>query len=175
MKDQPIPDAAPSNFEQLNHRQNRTLQLTIVNFVLFLVLFSVLVYVSWQSSMLVDRINDNITRAETAIASVQTRIGELEDGELLDRAITRISENLRESISVAVADSPGLTGLRNISERVQEIGTTATQTAEAVQAVSEKIVSLDGEALADRVAYNLLKGMGEGFNKAAEARNPGDS
>ena len=172
MSEQAVSEINPSDIALLNKRQRQTFQLTLINFALFLVLFSALIYVSWQSSMLVKRLQASIDSAEQAVASIQSRIGNIDEGELFDRAVARIGENLRQSVTASIADSPGLSRVQEISTRVEELGTTVTETAEAVKAVSERIADMDSEAIANQVSYSLLKGMGEGFSNAAETRRP---
>jgi hypothetical protein len=156
MTDQPTAGDMSLEYSSLARKQRRTLQLVVANFAMFLILFATLIYVAWQSSVLISRLQDNITRAEQAVANIQARI----------------SESPRESLAAVLANSPALARVSQISERVDELGITITHTAEAVQAVSEKIVSLDSGEIADQVSYRLLQSVGDGFSRAAEARKP---
>ncbi len=160
------------DFVQLQKKQNQTFILVCINFVLFMILFAGLGYVSWQSATLVNRLKGDLDRAEQAIAELQERFRNMDMDLLVDRLVKTVSERLDKSIRNIVQDSEFTAPLTRASERMAATHEMIEQTGEAIQGIHETVKGLDSEELAKLVSYHILKGLGDGFQKAAETSKP---
>jgi hypothetical protein len=160
------------DFVQLQKKQNQTFILVCINFVLFMVLFAGLGYVTWQSAALVNRLKGDLNRAEQTIAELQERFRKMDMDVLADRLVKTVSERLDKSIRNSVQDSEFMAKLARTSERISATHEVIEQTGEAIQGIHETVKELDNEELAKLVSYHILKGLGDGFQKAAETRKP---
>lgn len=46
------------------------------------------------------------------------------------------------------------------------------ETGQAIQGINETVKGLENEEIAKLVSYHILKGLGDGFQEAAETRKP---
>lgn len=162
------------DFAQLQKKQNQTFLLVCVNFVLFMVLFAGLGYVSWQSATLVNRLKGDLDRAERAIVELQERFRNMgmDMDVFVERLVATASEKLEKSIRNVVQDIEFAAPLSRASERMAAAQEMIEQTGEAIQGIHETVKGLDNEEMAKLVSYHILKGLGDGFQNAAETRKP---
>ncbi len=161
-----------SDFEQLQKKQNKTFILVFINFSLFMILFAGLGYVSWQSATLVNRLKGDLDRAEQTIAQLQSRFQQMDMDVIVDRLITKASKRIGESIKEVVQD-PDITGsIVQASEKMEATHDMIEQNVQAIQGIHETVKGLDNEAIAQSVSYQILKGLGDGFQEAAVTRKP---
>ncbi len=153
-------------------KQNQTFVLICINFALFMILFGGIGYVSWQSATLVNRLQGDLDRAEQAITQMQNRIQNIDTDVLVERLVTTASEQLEKSIKKVVQNSDLTAPITRVSERITATHEMIEQTGEAIQGIQETVKELDNEQIAEMVSYNILKGLGDGFQKAAETRKP---
>ena len=86
--------------------------------------------------------------------------------------MTTVSERLDKSIRKVVQNSDLTAPITQASERMTATHEMIEQTGEAIQGIHETVKGLDNEQIAKLVSYNILKGLGDGFQKAAETRKP---
>ena len=91
----------------------------------------------------------------------------------MDRVMQRTTDRLQTAVGNAIERSDLAQPLTDLVERVDKAQQRLSATGDAVQSISENLRGLDNEALAQRVSYNILKGLGDGFSRAAEERKPG--
>jgi hypothetical protein len=161
-----------SNLVQLQKKQNQTLLLVCINFVLFVVLFSALGYVAWQSAALVNRLNEDLDKAEQTIAQLQGRFENMNLEDVVDRLVSAATAQLGTSIAAVVQQSDLSAPMTKVSEKITATQEILEQTGEAVAGIQQTLAGLDNEALAQQVSYHILKGLGDGFQLAAESRKP---
>jgi len=164
-----------SDLDQIQKKQNQTFILVCVNFVLFMILFAGLGYVSWQSATLVNRLKGDLDKAEQAIAEIQNRFQDIDTDVIVDRLVATVSEHLSESIKNVVQGSELTVPLREASEKLAATQEVIEETGEAIQAIQETVKGVDNEEIAKLVSYHILKGLGDGFQEAAESRKPDPS
>jgi predicted PurR-regulated permease PerM len=161
-----------SDFEKLQKKQNKTFILVFINFSLFMILFAGLGYVSWQSVTLVNRLKGDLDRAEQTIAQLQSRFQQMDTDVIVDRLVATASERIGESIK-EVVQGPDFTGpIVQASEKLAATHDMIEQNVQVIQGIHETIKGLGNEEIAELVSYQILKGLGDGFQKAAEARSP---
>ena len=161
-----------SDLYTLQRKQNQTFILVCVNFVLFMILFSALGYVTWQSAALVSQLKADLDRAEQTIARLQERIQNMDTEAVVDRLVASAAEHLRESIGSVVQESELTVPIHQASEKLAATQDMIAGTAEAIQGIHETVKGVDNEEIAKLVAYYMLSGIGEGFQQAAESRKP---
>jgi phage shock protein A len=154
-----------TEIDAIVRKTNRTFMLVSANFAMLALLFLGLGFVVLQAATLVTGLKQNLARAEQQVAEMQERLQGLDTEVAMENAMTRAVQVLREEIAAATPDSEALARLAGVPEKVDTA-------AEAIRAVSEKVQELDFDQVARRVAYHMLKGMGEGFDEAAELRKP---
>lgn len=157
---------------QLQKKQNQTFILVCINFTLFMILFVALGYVSWQSATLVNRLKGDLDRAEQAIAELQSRFQNMDTDVIVERLVTMASEQLGESIRNVVQGSELTVPMTQASEKIAATQVIIEETGEAIQGIHETVKGLDNEEIAKLVSYHVLKGLGDGFQEAAETRRP---
>lgn len=161
-----------SEISQLQSKQNQTFILACVNFVLFIILFSVLGYVSWQSATLVNRLKGDLDRAEQTIADLHNRFQQMDTNVIVDRLVTSATEQLGESIRNVVQSSDLTMPIKQASEKLAATSELIEDTGVAIQGIHETIKDVNSEEIAKMVSYHMLKGLGDGFQEAAESRKP---
>ena len=161
-----------SDLSQLQKKQNQTFMLALVNFVLFMVLFTGLGYLAWQSARLVNQLQADLDRAEQTIADLQDRFQNMDTGQIVDRLVASATEQLGESIRTVVQASALTDPIERASEKLAATGELLADTGQAIEEIHETIKGVDSEEIARLVSYHLLKGLGDGFQEAAESRKP---
>ncbi|MGA7276963.1 MAG: hypothetical protein WBW79_03420 [Desulfocapsaceae bacterium] len=164
-----------SDLVQLQKRQNQTLLLVCINFVLFVVLFSALGYVAWQSATLVNRLQEDLGKAEQTIAQLQGRFQNMDLEDVVDRLVNSATAQLGTSIAAVVQQSDLGVPMTQVSAKITAAQEMIEQTGEVVAGIQKTVAGLDNEAIAQQVSYHILKGLGDGFQQAAESRKPGSS
>ena len=164
-----------SDLVQLQKRQNQTLLLVCINFVLFVVLFSALGYVAWQSATLVNRLQEDLGKAEQTIAQLQGRFQNMDLEDVVDRLVNSATAQLGTSIAAVVQQSDLSAPMTRVSDKITAAQEIIEQTSEVVAGIQQTVAGLDNEAIAQQVSYHILKGLGDGFQQAAESRKPGSS
>lgn len=161
-----------SELNQLQSKQNQTFILVCINFVLFMILFTGLGYVTWQSATLLNRLKGDLDRAEQAIVEMQNRFQNMNTDVIVDRLVTSATESLGEAIRDVVKDSDLTTPVMQASEKLAATHELIEDTGTAIQEIHETIKGVDNEEIARLVSYHILKGLGDGFQEAAESRKP---
>ena len=164
-----------SDLVQLQKRQNQTLLLVCINFVLFVVLFSALGYVAWQSATLVNRLQEDLGKAEQTIAQLQGRFQNMDLEDVVDRLVNSATAQLCTSIAAVVQQSDLSAPMTRVSDKITAAQEIIEQTSEVVAGIQQTVAGLDNEAIAQQVSYHILKGLGDGFQQAAESRKPGSA
>ncbi len=161
-----------SYFEQLHTKQKHTFILVCINFALFMILFAGLGYVFWQSATLVNRLKADLDKAEQAIADLQSRFQTMDTDVIVERLVTTATERLGDSITQVIEDSDFAGQVMQVSEKLDATHDMITKTGEAIQGIDATVKELDTEEMAQLVSYHILKGLGDGFQEAAESRKP---
>jgi hypothetical protein len=65
--------------------------------------------------------------------------------------------------------------MTKISDKITAAQEKIEQTGAVVAGIQQTVAGLDNEAIAQQVSYHILKGLGDGFQQAAESRKPGSS
>lgn len=152
-------------FGASSKKQNQILILVCVNFLLFMILFTGLGYVSWQSATLVNRLKDDLDKAELTVAEMKNQLQHVDTNKIIDQLVASASEQLSESIKNVVQSSELTEPMVQASEKLAIIQ----------EMIEETVEKLDNAEIADRVSYQILKGLGEGFQGAAASRKPDTS
>ena len=161
-----------NEINQLQKKQNQTLILVIINFLLFMVLFAGLGYVAWQSAVLVNRLQADLERAEEAIAGMQARFRNMDMDALADNLTASASERIDQSLGNAIQEADLSGPLARATDKMEATQAMIENTGQTLKGVHDALKGIDNEEIARLVAYHILKGLGDGFQQAAEARNP---
>lgn len=161
-----------SELSQLQSKQNQTFILVCINFVLFIILFSALGYVSWQSATLVNRLKGDLDKAEQTIAELHDRFQQMDTNVIVDRLVTSATEQLGDSIRNVVQSSDLIMPIKEASDQLTATSEMIEETGAAIQGIHETIKEVNSEEIAQMVSYHMLKGLGDGFQEAAENRKP---
>ena len=161
-----------NELDQLAKSTRRTFTLVCFNFAMLLVLFGGLGYVIWQSATLISKLRHGLDRAERAVAELRVRVNEADVGAALAEVVTNATANLEQSVASAVSGSEVAGSLQNVVAKLDTAQGKLDQTSASVRQIGEKLQNLDSERLAQLIAYNLLKELGQGFERAAEAVKP---
>lgn len=161
-----------SELIQLHKKQNRIYILVCVNFLLFMILFAGLGFVTWKSATLVSRLNANLGKAEQAIAELQSRFQNMDTDVIVERLVNTASEQLGDSIRTTLGNTDLAQPLADISDKIASTQEMVGKSGEAIQRVQDKINHLDNDEIARRVSYHVIKGLGDGLQKAADDRFP---
>ena len=156
----------------LQSRQNYTLILVCANFVMFVVLFSAFGYVAWQSAAFVNRLKGDVEKAEQTIVELRAQIQQIDTGVMVDRIVASATDHLNASISDAVQRSDFAAPITHASEKIAATEELMKDTGMAIQGIHETIKGVNNEEIARLVSYHVLKGLGEGFQHAAESHRP---
>ena len=153
-------DTTPSN------RQSRWLFILVcANFTMLAVLFIGLGVLLFQSISLVGSLKSDLQRAEESVAQLRERVERIEPeaavGQIVDTAVSSIREEVRQ----AVSESEPLAALSTVPESIERASAAADD-------IAKTLKDLNADAIAQRVSYELLKGLGEGLDAAAEKRKP---
>ena len=160
------------DLSQLQKKQDQIFILVCINCVLFMVLFTGLGYVIWQSATLVNRLKGDLGRAEQRIVELQERFRNMEMDVLLEELVSKASEGLEKSIKTVVQDSEFTAPLNRISQKMTATHDLIVQTEDAIHGIHETVKGLNNEEIAQLVSYHILKGLGDGLQRAAETNKP---
>ena len=161
-----------AEIEQLQQQNHRTFILVGLNFIMFLILFSGLGYVSWQSSMLISKLETDLEKIERAVVQFQEKIQHMDLDALMGKVMESAKDNMGDSIRTALTQSDFGGSLSNLAEKVEDAQNKLERVSEAVQEANDKLQKIDTEQLAQLVSYSILKGLGDGFTNAAESNKP---
>ncbi|MFC1665799.1 hypothetical protein ACFL17_09280 [Pseudomonadota bacterium] len=158
--------------EQLQQQNRSTLILVGLNFVMFLILFFGLGYLIWQSSTLISKLEQDLQKVEQAVVLFQDRIQGADFDSLMTKVLDKTKVNMGESIKTAINQSDFGSSLHNMTEKIDTAQDKLERVGEAINVANEKLRKIDTEQLAQTVSYNILKGLGDGFTKAADNNKP---
>ena len=161
-----------TELDRLAKSTHRTFTLVCFNFAMLLVLFCGLGYVIWQSVTLIGKLRHDLDRAERAVAELRARVSEADVDAALAKVVTNATANLKQSVARAVAGTEVAGSLQNVAAKLDTAQGKLDQTSASVRQLGEKLHNLDSERLAQLISYNILKGLGQGFERAAEASKP---
>lgn len=147
-------------------RQSRWLFILVcANFTMLAVLFIGLGILLYQSISLVGSLKSDLQRAEESVAQLRERVEHIDPEAVVERIVDTAVGSIREEVRQAVSESEPLAALSTVPESIERASVAADEIAETLQ-------GLDADAIAQRVSYELLKGLGEGLEAAAEQRRP---
>ena len=161
-----------AEIEQLQQQNHRTFLLVCLNFFMFLILFVGLGYVAWQSSTLISKLEKDLERVEQAVGQFQSRIQQIDVDTMMPKMMESAKENIEDSIKSAINQSDFFGSLGSLTAKVDAAQDRLKQIGEVVREANEKLQKIETEQLAQAVSYNILKGLGDGFTKAAESKKP---
>ena len=161
-----------SELIQLQKKQNKVYILVCINFLLFMILFTGLGFVTWKSATLVSRLNTTLGKAEQTIAELQSRFQNMDTDVIVERLVNTASEQLGDSIRTTLKNTDLAQPLSEISDKIASTQEMVDKSGEAIQRVQEKMTHLDNDEIAKRVSYHVIKGLGDGLQKVAEDRLP---
>jgi len=161
-----------NELSQFKKKQNQIFILVGINFLLFMVLFAGLGYVTWQSAVLVNRLKANLDQAEQAIAGMQERFRNMDMDALVDNLVATASERIDHSIRNVIEKADFSEALARASEKMEATQAVLAKTGKALEGMHETVQGIDNDEIARRVSYHILKGLGNGFQQAAETRRP---
>lgn len=147
-------------FGASSKKQSQILILVCINFFLFIILFTGLGYVTWQSATLVNRLKHDLVKAEETVAEMKNQLQQVDTNKIIDQMVASASAQLSESIKNVVQSSELVEPIMQASEKL-----TTTQ-----KMIQETVEKLDNVEIANQVSYQILKGLGEGFQSAAESQ-----
>jgi len=159
---------------QLKKKNDRMFVLVCFNFAMLLILFCALMYVSWESATLLHGVKTRLQDAERSVAELRSRIQSLDAEPVMDRVMQRATDRLKESIGGAIEHSELARPLTDLAVKVDDAQQRLSATSDAIRGISAKLQDIDTEQLARLVSYSILKGLGDGFSRAAEATKPGN-
>ena len=161
-----------NEIEQLQQQNHRTFILVGLNFIMFLILFLGLGYVAWQSSALISKLEDDLNKVEQAVEQFQARIQQVDFDTAVDKVLANARDSMGDSVRAALNQSEFGNALTNLAERVDQAQDRLEHLGDAMKEVNRKLQEIETEQLAQLVSYNILKGLGDGFTQAAEAKKP---
>ena len=153
-------DTAPS------YRQSRWLFILVcANFTMLAVLFIGLGILLFQSISLVGSLKSDLQRAEESVARLRERVERIEPETAVERIVGKAVDSIREEVRQAVSESEPLAALSTVPESMERASAAADE-------ITSTLKDINADAIAQRVSYELLKGMGESLDAAAEKRKP---
>jgi hypothetical protein len=141
--------------------------LVCANFTMLAVLFIGLGILLFQSISLVGSLKSDLQRAEQSVAQLRERVERMEPEAAVERIVGSAVDSIRDEVRQAVTESEPLAALAAMPESLERASAAADD-------IAETLKDLDADAIAQRVSYELLAGMGEGLQAAAEKRKPGE-
>jgi hypothetical protein len=162
-----------TDIDQLSKQGDRTFILVCANFIMLFVLFCGLGYVIWRSAILIGEVQYELQKAERGVADMRNRIQDLDVDVMMQRLLGNATEAIPGSVATAIQQSDFAASVRNLSARVENTHDRLERTGASIRAIRDELPKIDTEELARLVSYQMLKGLGEGLNRAAETRKPG--
>lgn len=154
-----------ADMDYVASKSKNTFILVSINFAMLFILFCGMGFVVWQSAQLVLDLKHDLENTKQALADIKERVHTLDTEVVIEKVVESALVSIREEVASAVTDSETMAALADVPERVEA-------TTEAIKLINERIQDLDSEAIAQQVSYHMLKGLGDGFNEAAESRKP---
>ncbi len=161
-----------SELMQLQKKQNKIYLLVWINFLLFMVLFAGLGFVTWKSATLVSRLNTDLGKAEQAIAQLQSRFQNMDTDVIVEQLVNKASEQLGTSIRTTLKSTDLAQPIAELTDKIAITQEMVGKSSDAMQRIQEKMSHLDNDEIAKRVSYHVIKGLGEGLQKVADDRLP---
>ena len=121
---------------------------------------------------MVNRLQEDLDKAEQTIAELQGRFQNMAIDDVVDRLVNAATEQLGTSIAAVVQQSDLSAPMIQVSAKITAAQELIKQTGEAVAGIQQTVSGLDNEVIAQQVSYHILKGLGDGFQQAAESRKP---
>ncbi len=156
----------------IQKKQNRIFLIVCLNFLLFMVLFGGLGYVTWQSAALVNQLKGNLDQAEETIVQLKGRLQQLDTDVIVDRLVSSASDQISESLKQVVENTDITAPITQMSEKLSATQETFEKTNQAIVGIHETVKGLDNEEISQLVSYYILKDLGDGLHKAAEKSKP---
>ena len=91
---------------------------------------------------------------------------------VMDRVAQAAVDRLKSSMESAVEEADFVNRLRDLAKKVDAAQDRLNQSADTIRAINDRLQAMDAERIGQAVSYHTLKGIGEGFTRAAEARKP---
>jgi len=157
---------------RIKQKNDRIFVLVCLNFLMLFILFCGMGFVIWQSSKLVQNVDIKLQKVEQVVDAMRTRIHELDTGDVMAKVMDQAVENVGQTVSASLQDNTLMAPLRNVSDRIQTTQEKLEKASETIRTASERLQNLDTDEIAQQVSYQILKGLGEGFDQAAEKRKP---
>jgi uncharacterized membrane protein len=149
-----------------SNRKSRWLFILVcANFTMLVVLFIGLGILLFQSISLVDSLKSDLQRAEESVAQLRKQVEQIEPEAAVGRLVETAVGSIREEVRQVVSEFVPLSALSTMPESIERASVAADD-------IAETLSGLDANAIAQRVSYEVLKGLGEGLDAAAEKRKP---
>ena len=149
-----------------SNRKSRWLFILVcANFTMLAVLFIGLGILLYQSISLVDSLKSDLQRAEESVAQLRKQVEQIEPEAAVGRLVETAVGSIREEVRQVVSEFESLSALSTMPESIERASVAADD-------IAETLSGLDTNAIAQRVSYEVLKGLGEGLDAAAEKRKP---
>jgi hypothetical protein len=156
--------------EQGQRRDQWTLALVSLNFLMFLILFSGLGFLVWRSLGLISQLERNLGKVEQTMVQVQHRIDTLDVDAAMNRLMANATQRVGQSIQTSLDQANFGGSLAGMTQRMENVQARIDQIGEAVRAANARLREIDPDTLAQQVSYNILKNLGDGLRAAAESR-----
>lgn len=159
-------------YSQLHRKQNQMFILTVINFVLFVIMFTGIGVLTWQALTLVNKLKITLEKTEQTVAHLQHTLREFDTDLLAKNIIGKTTERLSQSLERTVTATDYMEPMTRVAKKLDATQQSIEETGTALQEIRSKVQDLDNEEIARRISYNILKGLGDGFQEAAESHNP---
>lgn len=164
-----------NDFGALQKKQQKIFILVGLNFLMFVVLFTGLGYVTWQSAVLVNRLQTDLEKAEHTIAQLKIQLQQIDAESIVERVVTNTTEQIKNSMQKVTQDFDIAYHITQVSEKLDATQKTIEETNQAIIGVNETVQGLSDKEISRYVSYYLLKDLGEGLQEAAEKNKPDQS
>jgi predicted PurR-regulated permease PerM len=169
---EPREEQSMRDIEVIQKKQDRIRIIVCINFVLFMVLFIGMGYVTWQSAALVNQLKGNLDEAEQTVAQLKDRFQQIDTDEVVERLVASASSQISDSLRHVVQNSDIAAPITQISEKLNTTQETFEKINEAITGINETVKGLDNEEISKLISYYILKDLGDGLHKAAEHNKP---
>jgi len=114
---------------------------------------------------LVNSLRSDLQRAEASVAQLCERVEHIEPDAAVGRIVKSAVGSIREEVRQVVSESEPLAALSSVPESIGRASAAADD-------MAARLKDLDADAIAQRVSYQVLKGLSEALDAAAEKRKP---
>lgn len=135
-----------------------------------MILFTGLGFVTWKSATLVSRLNTDLGKAEQAIAQLHIRFQNMDTDVIVERLVNKASEQLGTSIRTTLKNIDLAQPIAELSDKIAITQKMVGKSSDAMQRIQEEMSHLDNDEIAKRVSCHVIKGLGDGLQKAADDR-----